>query len=84
MRSPLLGRALRILFALFALVFCLSAVGIVWDGLTDTIHNADVAVVRLQHRQLHVLAGRFNLVGDECRSELLHQFRPVDVPGDGE
>src|SRR5262245_12855092 len=45
MCSLRIRRALRVLFVFFTLVFCLSAVGIIWDGLTDTIDKADVAVV---------------------------------------
>src|SRR4029079_9693939 len=45
---------------------------------------ADVAVVGLQHRQLDGVTGLLDLVSDERWTELFHQRRPVDVPGDGE
>ena len=45
---------------------------------------ADVAVMRLQHRQLDRVARLLDLVGHERRPELFHQRRPVHVPGDGQ
>ena len=40
--------------------------------------------MRLQHRQLHRIAGLLDLVSDERWPELFHQRRPVDVEGDRE
>src|SRR5712664_3203537 len=44
----------------------------------------DRTVVRLGQREPDRIAGTLDLIGHERDAELLHQPRPVDVPGDGE